>query len=81
MSMEKQQKEFKYLLDHRDELLRQYSGKFVIIHGESVVGAFSNPGVAYEKAIEQYKPGEFIIQEINSDELNKPQIFHTRVIQ
>ncbi len=43
------EKERKYLDSHRDELLRQYGDKFLVISGEQVTGAFDT----LEKALEE----------------------------
>ncbi len=55
-------KEFKYYLDHQKELLLLYDGKFIVIIGNQVVGAYDNREDAYYSSIEKYEPGTFMIQ-------------------
>ncbi len=43
--------ERKYLDSHRDELLRQYGGKVLIISGEQVTGAFDTIEEALENSV------------------------------
>ena len=40
-----------YIESHRDELLRQYGGKFLLIKGETVTGSFDSMDGALEGAV------------------------------
>lgn len=40
-------KEFKYHLDHQEELITLYDGKYIVIMGNQVVGAYDNREDAY----------------------------------
>lgn len=44
------EKERKYLDSHKDELLKQYAGKILVISGEQVTGAFDTMEQALEAA-------------------------------
>lgn len=55
-------KEFQYYIDHQTELVSKYNGKFIVIIGESVVGAFSTKAEAYIDSVGKYKLGTFLIQ-------------------
>ena len=55
-------KEFKYYLDHQEELIPLYDGKYIVIIGNEVVGAYDNREDAYYAAMEKYEPGTFMIQ-------------------
>ena len=55
-------KEFKYYLDHQEELIPLYEGKFIVIIGNEVVGAYDNREDAYYSSMEKYEPGTFMIQ-------------------
>ncbi len=46
--------ERKYLDSHRDELLRQYGGKVLIISGEQVTGAFDTIEEALQGAVTKH---------------------------
>lgn len=56
------EKEFNYYLEHQNELLPQYNGKFIVIVGSKVVGAYDNREDAYYSSLEKYAPGTFMIQ-------------------
>ena len=56
------EKEFNYYLNHQDELVTVYNGKFIVIVGEQVVGSYSDRSDAYYSALEKYAPGTFMIQ-------------------
>jgi hypothetical protein len=43
--------ERKYLDSHRDELLKQYGDKFLVISGERVIGAFDTIDQALQGAV------------------------------
>ena len=46
--------ERKYLDSHKDELLKQYGGKILVISGEQVTGAFDTMEEALQAAVEQH---------------------------
>ncbi|HTR46088.1 MAG TPA: hypothetical protein VMM16_01695 [Verrucomicrobiae bacterium] len=46
--------ERKYLDSHKDELLKQYGGKILVIHGEQVTGAFDTMEEALQAAAAQH---------------------------
>jgi hypothetical protein len=56
-------KEFKYFIDHQDELVKKYNHRFIVIIGEKVVGNYDDYEQALFETIKQYQPGTFLIQE------------------
>lgn len=46
--------EIKYMNSHRDELLKQYGGKILVISGEQVSGAFDTMEEALNGAVTQH---------------------------
>ena len=48
------EKERKYLDSHKDELLKQYGGKVLVISGEQVTGAFDTIEEALQGAVTQH---------------------------
>ena len=46
--------ERKYLDSHKDELLKQYGGKILVISGEQVTGAFDTMEEALQAAVTQH---------------------------
>ena len=72
--------EFKFYLDNQASILAKYGGKFVVIVGEEVVGAFDSMADAYFDSIKKYEPGTFLIQECTEGEEAYTQSFTSRVI-
>ncbi len=56
-------KEFKYFLDHQDELVKKYKGKFIVIKDKKVIVVSDTFRDAYYHTQEQHKLGTFLIQE------------------
>ncbi len=73
------EKEFEYYLDHQDELVKKYSGKYLVIIGEEVVNSFDTMEDAYEWSSGKYELGTFLIQYCAPGKDNYTQTFHTRV--
>jgi len=70
--------EFKYYLDNKEYLLKNYKDKYIVIVGEKVVNSFKSEQEAYEFGVNKHGLGNFLIQycgETNS----KLQNFHSRV--
>ena len=72
-------KEFAYYQAHQDELVEQYNGKFVVIAGENVVGAFDTDLAAYLETKKTRPVGTFLIQHCAPGEDSYTQTFHSRV--
>ncbi|MFH1319599.1 MAG: DUF5678 domain-containing protein [Bacteroidota bacterium] len=74
------EKEFKYYLDHQEELVKKYNGKFLVIIGEEVVGDHDSFEDALAESQHKYKLGTFLIQQCLPGEDSYTQTFHTRAI-
>ena len=72
--------QFQYYLDHQDELVAQYNGKFLVIKDLSVAGVFDSQDEAYKNSIGKFEAGTFLIQQCAPGKDNYTQIFHSRVI-
>lgn len=55
-------KEFAYYLRHQNELLPLYNGKYVMIVGEKVVGAFNSISEAYYNGKNRFGIGNYLVQ-------------------
>lgn len=73
-------KEFNYYLDHQDELVSKYQGKFIVIKNEKVIGVYESEVDAYTKTVGKEELGTFLIQECQPGNENYTQTFRTRVI-
>lgn len=72
--------EYKYYLDHQQELLQRYNGRVLVIRGDSVVGDFDSQAAAYLDSIKKYELGSFLIQECTDGNSGYTQTYHSRVI-
>lgn len=74
------EREFKYYQNNRAELDNNYDGKFIVIVGEEVLGAFDTQEEAIRVAISQsHSPGTFLLQYCSPRE-DQTQHFRTRAI-
>ena len=72
--------EYKYYLEHQQELLEHYRGRFLVIIGKSVVGDYDSQAEAYLDSIKKYELGSFLIQECTDGPCGYTQTYHSRVI-
>jgi hypothetical protein len=73
------EKEFKWYLQHQNDLVKQYNGKFLLIKDENVVGAFDTNIEAYNKGKQKFEPGTFLIQKCTPGAQDYTQTFRSRV--
>jgi len=74
------QKEFEYYRAHQDELVEKFRGKFVVIKGEEVLGAYSNELEAIQKTSKTHELGTFFVQRCEPGTENYTATFHSRVV-
>jgi hypothetical protein len=73
------EKEFKYYLDHQEDLVKQYDGKFLVIVGDKVVGAYPTKIEAYNKSKEKFELGTFLVQHCSTGNQDYSRTFYSRV--
>ena len=73
------EEEFNYYLEHQDELVKEYNGKFVVIKDGKVLGAFASALEAVEKTAEQHELGTFLVQLCEPGNASYTQTYHSRV--
>lgn len=61
------EREYVFYKEHIRDLTVQYLGKYIVIVGEEVTGAYDDQASAYSAAIKEYPLGTFLIQEITKD--------------
>jgi len=76
---EKLEKEFKYYLEHQDELVKKYNGKFIVIKDLKVIGAYDSELEAIEKTSEKHELGTFLVQKCEPGSGGYTQTYHSRV--
>ncbi|MBM4161687.1 MAG: hypothetical protein FJ217_11405 [Ignavibacteria bacterium] len=72
-------KEFKYFLDHQDELLTKYEGRYIVIKDQKVIGSYESELEAYTETRKKHKLGTFLIQHCIPGKAAYTQTFHSRV--
>ncbi|MAF43101.1 MAG: hypothetical protein CMI54_02880 [Parcubacteria group bacterium] len=73
------EKEFNYYLEHQAELVKEYNGKFIVIKGDNVLGAFASALEAVEITKKQHEFGTFLVQKCEPGSASYTQTFHSRV--
>ena len=73
-------KEFEYYLANQDELVKQYSGKFIVIKDQKVLGEYPDQLIAVTETQKNgHKVGTFLIQKVEPGSGAYSQTFHSRV--
>ncbi len=72
--------EFQYYLDHQDELVDKYFGKYLVIKGLSVIGVHDTEIMAYENAIKNHPAGTFMVQHCTPGIEAYTQTYYSRVV-
>ena len=72
------EKEFKYYLDHQDELVGKYNGKFIVIKDERVIGSYDNQIEAIQVSAKTNPLGTFLVQKCEPGKASYTQTFHSR---
>jgi len=78
--VEKLEKEFKYYLEHQDEFVEKYNGKFIVIQDSEVIGVFDSELEAVKKTSEQYELGTFLVQKCERGTESYTQTYHSRAV-
>jgi hypothetical protein len=72
-------KEFQYFIDHQDELVKKYNGRFIVIKDEAVIGDYSTNLEAYNETSKTHPVGTFLIQHCLPGKDAYTITFHSRV--
>ena len=73
------EKEFEYYLAHQAELVEKFDGKFVVIKGNEVLGAYDSEIEAIEETMKEHELGTFLVQKCEEGEESYTMTFHSRV--
>jgi hypothetical protein len=60
--------EWEFYENNRDELVKKYCGKFVVISGDKVVSAYDDEELAYNETVKTIPLGSFMIHHITEEE-------------
>ena len=73
------EKEFKYYIEHQDELVRQYNGKYIVLKNLIVIGVYDSELEAVQKTAEEHELGTFLVQKCEPGSESYRQMYHSRV--
>jgi len=77
---EQLKKEFQYYLEHQNELVEQYNGKFIVIKDKKVIGAYDSELEAVTETSQQHELGTFLVQKCEPGTSSYTQTYHSRAI-
>lgn len=72
-------KEFEYYLDHQDELVQEYNGKFIVIKEAKILGVYNSEIEAIENTQKEHELGTFLVQKCEPGTEGYTQTYHSRV--
>jgi len=70
--------EYDYYLANKAEMVKKYNGKFIVIKGGRVLGAYDDAGSAVTVTQKTEALGTFLVQEVEPGD-SVTQSFHSRV--
>jgi hypothetical protein len=73
------EKEFNYYLEHQEELVKKYNGRFLVIKDCNVIGAYDSELEAVEKTAKEHELGTFLVQKCEPGSESYTQTYHSRV--
>lgn len=74
------EREFEFYLEHQDDLVGQYRGKFVVVHSCEVVGAYDDEIEAIQRTAQRFPLGSFLVQKCEPGAESYTQTFHSPMI-
>ena len=74
------EKDFAYYLDHQDELVEKYDGKYIVIQEGHVLGAYDDELTAITDTQKSHKLGTFLVQKVSKGTDDYSQTFQSRVV-
>jgi uncharacterized protein (DUF1330 family) len=72
--------EFKYYIEHQDELVKKYNGKFIVIKGQVVIGSYDSEILAIQETSKSHPLGSFLVQKCEPGNKSYNQTYHSRVL-
>lgn len=73
------EKEFDYYLNNEKDLSSKYGGMYIVIVGESVVGAYPSFEIALFESKKTMEKGSFLIQQCLNSTVAYTSTFHSNV--
>ena len=73
-------KEFEYYLQHQDELVKQYNGKYIVIKDSVIIDAYASELEAVTITLREHELGTFLVQKCEPGTSSYTQTYHSRAI-
>jgi hypothetical protein len=73
------EREFKYYLEHQDELVSKYRGRVIVIKDQTVIGDYDTEVAAVEETQKKYPLGTFLVQRCEPGKTEYTRTFHSRL--
>lgn len=73
------EKDFKYYIDHQDELVERYRDRFVVVKNQTVIAAYDDELEAIEETQKEHELGTFLVQLCAPGVENYTQTYHSGV--
>lgn len=73
------EKEFQFYLNNQERLVKEYNGKYIVIKGDEVLGAYDTEADAYFETTKQHEAGTFLIQLCQPGDEAYTETYHSRV--
>ncbi|MEO5358274.1 MAG: hypothetical protein H7844_13405 [Nitrospirae bacterium YQR-1] len=73
------EKEFNYYIEHQDELVSLYNGKYIVIKNQTVLGSYNSKKEAVAVTIKEHEIGTFLVQLCTPGSESYTQTYHSRV--
>jgi len=73
-------KDFEYYIEHQEELVRQYNGKFIVIKNRKIIGVYDSELEAVKNTSKKFEIGTFLVQKCAPGKESYTQTYHSRVI-
>ena len=74
------EKELRFYIEHQDEMVEKYDGKFIVIKHGIVLGAYDNELAAVTETRKTHELGTFLVQKVSPGSAAYSQTFHSRVV-
>ena len=74
------EKDFKFYLEHQDEMVEKYNGKIIVIKDGVVLGAYDTELSALSETRKTHELGTFLVQRVSPGSAAYSQTFHSRVV-
>ena len=72
-------RELDYYIKNQREIVEKYCGKVIVIHDQTVHGAYPDELTAIREARKSFKLGDFLVQKVEPGSDSFTQTFYSRV--